>query len=330
MPIEYDIVGTLRFAHPTACEIGPRQTAMNLRDLEYLVALDEERHFHRAAARCFVSQPTLSGQIKKLEETLGVVLVERDGRRVRMTEPGREIAVQARRVLAEARAIRDLAATFRDPLVGRVQVGVIPTIAPYLLPLLVPRLHARHPELQLFLHEQQTGTLLKRLRNGELDLLLLALPVQTDEFAERDLYREPFLLSVAADHALARRKRATLEDLRGREVLLLEEGHCLRGQALDVCLLAGASEYGGFRGTSLETLRQMVAEGIGVTLMPQLAVNDQSNVRYLPFTDPAPTRRVGLLYRRGSYRQTAFDAIGEVVREVAAEALGKSYVTGIR
>jgi LysR family hydrogen peroxide-inducible transcriptional activator len=299
---------------------------MNLRDLEYVVALDEEQHFHRAAERCCVSQPTLSGQIKKLEDTLGIQLVERNGRTVRMTEAGREVAAQARRVLAEARAIKDLAAAFRDPLKGRLQVGVIPTVAPYLLPLFMARLRERHPDLQLFLHEQQTAVLLERLRRAELDLLILALPVETDEFAEQDLYDEPFLMTVPTDHPLAARKRATLDHLHGQDVLLLEEGHCLRGQALDVCLLAGASEFRGFRGSSLETVRQMVAEGIGITLMPQLAAGHEPNIHYLPFTEPVPTRRIGLLYRKGSYRQAAFNAIAKVIREAAAEAMGRKRV----
>ncbi|MCK9532458.1 MAG: DNA-binding transcriptional regulator OxyR [Gammaproteobacteria bacterium] len=299
---------------------------MNLRDLEYVVALDEEQHFHRAAERCCVSQPTLSGQVRKLEDTLGVQLVERNGRQVRMTEAGREVAAQARRVLAEARAIKELAAAFRDPLQGRLQVGVIPTIAPYLLPLFMARLRARHPHLQLFLHEQQTAVLLERLHRGELDLLILALPVETQEFAEQNLYDEPFLLAVPANHPLAARKKVTLDHLHGQDVLLLEEGHCLRGQALDVCMLAGASEFRGFRGTSLETVRQMVAEGIGITLMPQLAAGEEAGIRYLPFAEPAPTRRVGLLYRKGSYRQAAFAAIAKVIREAAGEAMGRKRV----
>ncbi|GAB4293355.1 MAG: DNA-binding transcriptional regulator OxyR [Thiohalomonadaceae bacterium] len=299
---------------------------MNLRDLEYLVALDEEQHFHRAAARCFVSQPTLSGQIKKLEEYLGVMLVER-GRQVRMTEAGKLVAAQARRVLTEARGVKEIATTFRDPMAGRLQLGVIPTIAPYLLPLFVPRLHKRHPRLQLFLHEHQTAVLLDKLRNGDLDLLLLALPVETDEFAEINLYQEPFLLSVPTGHAsLAKVKVAGLDHLHGQEVLLLEEGHCLRGQALDVCLLGGASEYSGFRGTSLETVRQMVAEGIGITLMPQLAQGREKTIRYIPFADPVPTRRVGLLYRSGSYRTEAFAAVAQAVREAVMPVLGERWI----
>jgi LysR family hydrogen peroxide-inducible transcriptional activator len=294
---------------------------MNLRDLEYLMALDEEGHFHRAAARCFVSQPTLSGQLKKLEESLGVALVERTSRQVCMTEAGREVAAQARRVLAEARTVKEVAAALRDPLAGRLQVGVIPTVAPYLLHLFIPRLHDRLPELRLFLHEHQTAVLVEKLRRAELDLLILSLPVEGDELVQEELYREPFLLAVTAGHPLARMRQVGIEHLRGEEMLLLEEGHCLRGQALDVCLLAGASEYAGFRGTSLETLRQMVVEGIGATLMPRLAAGDKNGPRYLTFTEPAPSRSIGLVFRRHSPRQPAFAAIGEAVKQAVAEML---------
>lgn len=292
---------------------------MNLRDLEYLVALDEELHFHRAAERCFVSQPTLSGQIKKLEERLGVMLVERSNRQVVMTDAGRAVASQARRVLAEARAVRELAQSFQDPMQAELHVGLIPTVGPYLLPLFMPEVKRRHPGLKLFLHEHQTAVLLRKLGEGDLDLLILALPVETDEFAEMDLYEEPFWLAAPRDDGLGKRDRASLSDLDGREVLLLEEGHCLRGQALDVCVSAGASEYAGFRATSLETLRHMVGEGLGITLMPELAVPRgrprAAPVRYLPFVEPVPSRRIGFLYRKGSYREPSFVALGELIRE---------------
>jgi LysR family hydrogen peroxide-inducible transcriptional activator len=295
---------------------------MKLRDLEYLVALDEEGHFARAAERCFVSQPTLSGQLKKLEEQLGVLLVERSSRHVVMTGAGRAVAAQARRVLAEARAIKGIAESFDDPMAGALQLGLIPTVAPYLLPLIMPRLQAAYPRLKLWLHEQQTHVLMERLRNAELDLLLLALPVPRHDFTEVELFREPFQLAVPRGDALLQRQPVRLADLNGREVMLLEEGHCLREHALDVCLGAGASEYGAFHATSLETLRHMVGEGMGVTLMPQLAVprhpGQEEAVRYLPFEPVAPSRRIGMLYRKGSYRAETFARIGaEVVAVVA-------------
>ena len=295
----------------------------SLRDLEYLVLLDEERHFRRAAERGFVSQPTLSGQLKKLEEQLGVVLVERSSRQVTMTEAGRAVAAQARRVLAEAKAIRDVAQTFQDPLAGELHLGIIPTVAPYLLPLCMPLLHKRHPQLRLMLHEQQTAVALEQLGDATLDLLLLALPVDTGEFAELDLFTEPFLLAAPASEPLADKKQAKLADLQGHAVLLLEEGHCLRGQALDVCVTAGANEYAGFHATSLETLRHMVGEGIGITLIPELAVPQQRNendpIRYLPFAAPPPSRRIGLLWRKGSYRETAFRAIAATIADAVAQ-----------
>ncbi len=294
---------------------------MKLRDLEYLVALAEEGHFARAAERCFVSQPTLSGQLKKLEEELGVLLVERTSRQVVMTEAGRAVTVQARRVLAEAREIKGIAESFHDPMAGALQIGLIPTVAPYLLPLIMPRLRQAYPNLKLWLHEQQTHVLMERLRNAELDLLILALPVPSHEFVEVDLFREPFQLAVPASDPLSQQASAQLGDLNEREVMLLEEGHCLREHALDVCFRAGASEYGAFHATSLETLRHMVGEGMGITLMPELAVprrtakNDA--VRYLPFENPVPSRRIGMLYRSGSYREETFSRIADEVRRVA-------------
>lgn len=298
---------------------------MNLRELEYLVAIDETLHFNKAAQRCHVSQPTLSGQLKKLEEELGVLLVERNNRRVVMTAAGQAVAVQARRVLSESRLIKEIAQTFHDPLAGELHLGLIPTVAPYLLPLIMPPLNKRYPGLRLWLHEHQTHVLLDKLRTGELDLLILALPVPHDEFAEVDLFKEPFLLAVPRDEQLAHRPMITLDDLHARQMLLLEEGHCLRGQALDVCFSAGATENAGFHATSLETLRHMVGEGMGMTLMPELAVparrTKRDAVHYLPFQDPKPSRRIGMLHRKGSYREQAFQKIGEIVRSAVPKTM---------
>jgi len=294
---------------------------MNLRDVEYLVAIDEERHFHRAAERCFVSQPTLSGQLKKLEERLGVQLIERSTRQVVMTDVGRAVVAQARRVLLEAKLIGEIAETFHDPMAGELQLGLIPTVAPYLLPRIMPQLKRQFPQLKLWLHEQQTHVLMERLRKAELDLLILALPVPTHDFVEVDLFREPFWMALPKDDLLATRREASLTDLNERELMLLEEGHCLREHALDVCFKAGASEYGAFHATSLETLRHMVGEGMGITLMPELAVparrSKQDAVSYLPFAEPAPSRRLGMLYRKGGYRQACFEAMAETIRAVA-------------
>ncbi len=290
---------------------------INLRDLEYLVAVAEERHFHRAAERCFISQPTLSGQLKKLEERLGVMLVERSTRQVVMTDAGLAIAEQARKVLLEAKGISELAETFHDPMAGELQVGLIPTVAPYLLPLIMSPIKRHFPKLKLWLHEQQTHILMERLRKAELDLLILALPVPSHDFVEVDLFHEPFWMALPKGDNLADRKKAELSDLNDREVMLLEEGHCLREHALDVCFTAGASEYGAFHATSLETLRHMVGEGMGITLMPELAVPKRRDMKdavvYLPFSAPAPARRIGMLYRKGSYRHDCFKSLAETI-----------------
>lgn len=292
---------------------------INLRDLEYLVAVDEERHFHRAADRCFVSQPTLSGQLKKLEERLGVQLVERRTRQVVMTDAGRAVVAQARQVLAAARGISEIAQSFQDPMAGELRLGLIPTVAPYLLPLIMPPINKSFPRLKLWLHEQQTAQLLERLRNAELDFIVIALPVAgTDDFIEIDLFREPFWLALPKGDPLVGKNKASLSDLNERDVMLLEEGHCLREHALDVCFTAGAVEQSAFHATSLETLRHMVGEGMGITLMPELAVprrrSKQDAVQYRPFAEPPPSRRIGLLYRKGSYREETFSALAETIR----------------
>lgn len=296
---------------------------MNLRDLEYLVAIDEERHFHRAAERCFVSQPTLSGQIKKLEEQLGVQLIERSTRQVVMTDAGAAVVAQARRVLLEARSISEIAQTYHDPMAGELHLGLIPTVAPYLLPRVMPRIKRDFPRLKLWLNEQQTHVLMERLRKAELDLLILALPVPEHDFVEIDLFREPFWLALPKDDPLARHKDVSLADLNERELMLLEEGHCLREHALDVCFQAGATEFGAFHATSLETLRHMVGEGMGITLMPEMAVpqrrSKQDAMTYLPFHEPVPSRRIGMLYRKGSYRMECFEALADTVRKVVGE-----------
>lgn len=291
---------------------------MNLRELQYLVAIDEERHFHKAAARCFVSQPTLSGQLKKLEQELGVLLVERNTRRVAMTDVGSVIAEQARKVLADIRSIKEMAESFHDPMAGELRVGLIPTVAPYLLPFIMPVISQNYPQLKLWLHEYQTAVLLKKLKRAELDLLILALPVDTNEFSELNLFQEPFQLAAPRTEPLAKQSLIKLADLKDREILLLEEGHCLRGQALDVCFAAGASENPVFHASSLETLRHMVGEGMGLTLMPELAVpakqTKKDAIRYISFADPKPNRRIGMLYRRNSYRETSFKNIQVLIQ----------------
>lgn len=293
---------------------------MKLRDLEYLLAVAEERHFHKAAARCYVSQPTLSGQLKKLEEELGVLLVERTNRQVSMTEVGLAVSDQARRVLAEVKVIKDISQAYQDPMKGELHIGIIPTIAPYLLPIIMPALNKAFPKMKLWLYEYQTHILLEKLERGELDCLVLALPIPKHDFVEIDLYREPFRLAVERNNDLAKLTQINLGDIAQQEMLLLEEGHCLRGHVLDICQLAGAKERSQFQATSLETLRHMVGEDMGMTLMPELAVPTKTTkrdpVQYVQFSDPKPNRRVGLLYRKNSYREDTFDNISELIRSI--------------
>ena len=293
---------------------------MNLRELQYLVALDDERHFRKAAERCFVSQPTLSGQLKKLEDELGVLLVERTKRQVLMTEVGTVIAERARRILTDVKSLHEIAQSYQDPMAGEVHVGLIPTVAPYLLPHIMPKIRKQFPQLKLWLYEYQTDTLLEKLRRGEVDVLILALLDETNDFTELELYDEAFQLAVPRGNKLAQQKSIGLDDLNNSEMLLLEEGHCLRGQALDVCYLAGAKENTGFHASSLEILRHMVSEDMGMTLIPELAVPGKNQlsdlVQYIVFDEPQPSRRIGMVYRKGSYRETAFKQLQLLIQQI--------------
>jgi LysR family hydrogen peroxide-inducible transcriptional activator len=289
---------------------------LNLRDLRYLVALADHKHFGRAAEASFVSQPTLSTQIRKLEDELGVALVERAPRRVMLTPVGAEIADRARKVIAEVEQMTQIARRSQDPEAGSVRLGLFPTLGPYLLPHVVPRLRERFPRLELLLVEEKTDQILARLRDGRLDAGLLALPVHDEQLHIEPLFDEPFVLAVPRPHALARRDALDMRDLDRTHLLLLEEGHCLRDQALDVCRLSGADERDGFRATSLETLRQMVAAGVGITLLPMLAVQPpvppSSDIALLPFDGEAPHRRIAMVWRRSS-------AMGSFLSLLAAE-----------
>lgn len=291
---------------------------MNLQDLRYLVALADEGHFGRAAEACYVSQPTLSTQVKKLEDELDVQLFERTNKHVMPTPLGREIIAQARVVLEEVAKMRQLAQHGRDPMAGPLRLGVIPTLGPYLLPHLVPQIRAMYPKLKLYLREELTLNLLDQLHAGELDALLLALPIDSEGFEVVALFREPFILAVPAGDPLTRKRQVRQSDLQGTHVLLLEDGHCLRNQALAVCgfhLPAGAED---FRASSLETLRQMVAAGVGCTLLPMLAASTPSPGEHLvelrPFTAPVPGRTIGLVWRRSFPRGDTLRALAALIQ----------------
>jgi LysR family hydrogen peroxide-inducible transcriptional activator len=277
---------------------------MNFRALKYLVKLAELQHFSKAAEACFVSQPTLSTQIRKLEEELGVQLVERAPRNVQLTPIGKEVVDRARHVLRDIEQIHDTARRSRDPEKGSLRLGIFPTLAPYLLPHVVPGIRQRFPDLKLQLAEEKTADILRQLDNGELDAGLLALPIDDDSLEHVVLFEEPFVMATPESHPLADQASVCMGDLVDTELLLLKEGHCLRDQALEVCALAGARERVDFHATSMETLRQMVAADVGVTLMPLLAVKPPiaatANIALRPFAEPAPSRRIGLFWRRTS------------------------------
>jgi LysR family transcriptional regulator, hydrogen peroxide-inducible genes activator len=298
--------------------IAYRRDEMNIRDLRYLVSLADHRHFGRAAATCFVSQPTLSTQIKKLEDELGVALVERAPRRVMLTPVGQDIAARARRILDEVDQLSEIARRTRDPEAGTVRLGLFPTLGPYLLPHVVPRIRELFPRLELLLVEEKTEVILRQLREGRLDAGVLALPLHDDQLHIEALFEEPFLLAVPAGHAYADRDAISLKELAHESLLLLEDGHCLRDQALDVCELAGAGEKSGFRATSLETLRQMVAANVGITLLPTLAIKPpvprSENIHLLRFRDPQPSRQIAMVWRKSSAMNAFLQKLADVFR----------------
>jgi LysR family transcriptional regulator, hydrogen peroxide-inducible genes activator len=294
-----------------------RMADIKLKDLRYLVAVADSRHFGRAAERCFVSQPTLSAQLKKLEQYLGVQLIERQPNNVSLTEAGAQIVARARRMLEASEEVVALARAQRDPLAGRLRVALLPTIGPYLLPRVSQAIRRALPRLELRLYEYQTGPMLERLKAGDLDLGILALPVEQEGLEARELFAEPFTVALPERHRLAGRERIRVADLEGETLLLLEEGHCLREQALEVCSRIGAGESQDFRATSLETLRQMVATGAGITLLPELATRgaygDARGLIVRPFAKPAPLRHIGALWRRTTARRAAIEGVCEVI-----------------
>jgi len=293
---------------------------MNLKDLKYLVALADTGHFGRAAERTFVSQPTLSAQLKKLEDFLGVKLVERQPKNVQLTDVGKQVVVRARRMLDESEQIISLARNNTNPLAGKLRLALIPTIGPYLLPRIMQKIRKTLPDLGLMLYEHQTEPLLKRLKDGEIDLGVMALPIAQEGLETRELYEELFTVALPNDHPLAARATIKVADLKGQTLLLLEDGHCLRDQALEVCSRIEVREAEDFRATSLETLRQMVVAGLGITLLPETAVESpfgsQRGLTIRQFTKPAPTRIVGAVWRKSSTRAAAIAAVCDIVETV--------------
>jgi len=305
---------------------------MTLSELRYLVAVADHGHFGRASQACHVSQPTLSAQLKKLEEYLGAPLVERTSRRVKLTAMGEEVVRRARRVIAEADGIVQLTRHRKGPLVGPLPFGMIPTLGPYLLPWLMPALRSAYPELTLVLHEGLTGDLLELIEAHRIDAALLALPVDAPWAVTVPLFDEPFLLACPADHPLARQKEVPQADLAGHTMLLLGDGHCLRDQALAVCGLSGPPVPGAdVSATGLETIRQMVVAGMGCTLLPALATRDPAphpkGMMLRPIAGDAH-RRIGLIYRRGYPRADELRLLAETIRTAVPCDSGLQLVDG--
>lgn len=297
---------------------------MNLRELEYLIALDEHRHFGQAAKSCNVSQPTLSTQLKKLEDELGAALIERSGRTVTLTRVGTEVVMRARKVMEQVSEIRDIARHATDPHSGEIRVGCFPTLNPYLLPHIMPTLKEAFPTLSVLIVEDKTEDLERMLENGELDAIVVGTPLVRTGVDVVPLFREDFVFAGPAhDPNMFDGDPITVDQLEGKELLLLSEGHCLRDQALQVCKTSKASEQVNYRATSLETLRHMVVSGAGYTLMPKLAVTPpvtpNQGLALKEFKDPAPHRDVSLAWRAGSVYRELFPQIAEVIRDSVKE-----------
>jgi LysR family hydrogen peroxide-inducible transcriptional activator len=281
-----------------------------IRQLEYVTAIEDNGTFQSAADACHVSQPGLSTQVKQLEEFLGLQLFERGRKPLLVTPAGREILQRARVVLAAMNELQEAARCLGQPLTGKLRLGVIPTVAPYLLPAVLPAVRRAHPALRLELHEARTLDLVGALDKGNLDLLLLALEAPLGNVTTFPLFEDPFLLAVPKGHRLAGRKRIREADLAGEDVLLLDDGHCLRTQALSICTRAGAADLGDLRASSLATLLSMVAGGSGVTLLPELATRASAildrDLALVPFSRPVPARTIGFAWRTTSPRDAEF------------------------
>lgn len=299
--------------------------SVSLRQLEYFLELTETLNFREAAEACFVTQPALSSQIQLLEENLGVQLFERDRRHVFLTSQGKQMADRARRILVEVRDMEGEAMTLQKPFSGELKIGVIPTIAPYVLPSIVPALRSAFPDLQLSLHEHRTERLVKMALNNDLDLLLLALNVELGDLSSLPLYRDPFLLATPFDHQLSSKPVILKSDLKNQDLLLLEDGHCMRDHALEVCEFSQAREAPDFRASSLSTLIGMVAAGNGITLVPTIAVESDANIRkavkILPLTKNTPTRTIGFAWRPTSHRAAEFHHYAEIFRSYAPKGV---------
>jgi LysR family transcriptional regulator, hydrogen peroxide-inducible genes activator len=302
----------------------------SINQLEYAIAVDTHRHFARAAKACFVTQPTLSAQLAKFEDEIGVVIFDRSAQPIIPTDEGEAVLAQARIVVAEFRKIQAIATGATNDVVGELVIGVIPTIAPYLLPLFLEGMSKAHPKLKLDIREMTTAQIVEALGREAIDVGILAIPVDGITYATLSLYSEPFYLYVHRNHELAKLKSVSPTDIDGRDMWLLEEGHCLRGQILQACKLKGRKAALGnvrFESGSVETLKRLVSQGLGYTLVPHLATEleagGEDDIKIIAFDAPMPARDVGLMFRRTQLKRPAIDALAKSIRE----SLPRSLVT---
>lgn len=290
---------------------------MNIRDLEYLIALADTKHFRKAADNCGVSQPTLSGQIRKLEDELGTILLERTSRKVLFTQAGLTLVEQAKAVLREVKVLREMASNQGKEMSGPLHIGIIPTLGPYISPLILSAFKNRYPELDLHIYELQTSTLVEQLETGQLDCAILAFGKESEPFIETAIFHEKMLLAVSARHEWANENKLDLAKLRDKEMLMLDDGHCLRTRTMDYCLSIGAKENKRVKANSLETLRNMVAADMGIAFIPELATRSgEGNVHYLDFTEPEPYRAIGLIYRPGSPLRLRYERLAKEIKQL--------------
>lgn len=303
---------------------------ITLKQLRYFDALVREQHFGRAARACSVTQPALSMQIQDLEASLGIALIERTRNGIKMTPKGAEIALRAQRLLNDVRNLVDYARHAGGILSGTLRLGVIPSVAPYLLPPLLPLLKDTYPDLELYVRETQTQLLMDELALGKIDVILLALPLPSSEFETVSIFSDRFLLAVPKSKKLSGRVRATREMVEGDRLLLLEEGHCLRDQALTYCSLKQVDTFNTFGASSLSTIVEMVSAGLGITLLPEICVGVEGRnreIKIIRFVDPEPSREIGLAWRNSSPRRDDFLALAKLIAVAAQTSVKRGAVT---
>jgi LysR family hydrogen peroxide-inducible transcriptional activator len=286
---------------------------VNIRDLKYLTAVAKYKNFAQAAKACFVSQPALSMQVKKIETELDVLIFERANKGVMTTPVGEKIIECAQQVIQIELEIKSIAKNALNPFSCELKLGAFPTLSPYYLPKIVPHISHEFKDLTLLLVEDKTETLITKLKDGDIDCALLANPIHEKEFESKEVFTDDFLLAVPSSHHLAKKKEVCYKDLKDECLLLLKDGHCLRDQALEVCALTGSCTRQDFQATSLETLRQMVGAGVGITLIPKIAVQKNKNIVYIPFSRPVPSRTISFVWRKTSVRR---ECILEIYRNL--------------